>query len=95
MSKRDIGAEILSGINEVKAFKNDKAQLKITELSEPSAPKLIRAQLALSQSAFAGLLGVSMRTLQDWEQGRRSPQGPAIALLRIAEQYPEVFAKLH
>lgn len=95
MSKRDIGAEILSGINEVKAFKNGKAQLKITELSEPSAPKLIRAQLALSQSAFAGLLGVSMRTLQDWEQGRRSPQGPAIALLRIAEQYPEVFAKLH
>jgi putative transcriptional regulator len=41
------------------------------------------------------LLGVSMRTLQDWEQGRRNPQGPAIALLRIAEQHPEVFADLH
>ncbi|PID55137.1 MAG: hypothetical protein CR978_00630 [Gammaproteobacteria bacterium] len=49
----------------------------------------------MSQSAFAGLLGVSMRTLQDWEQGRREPQGPAIALLRIAEQCPEVFSQLH
>jgi putative transcriptional regulator len=95
MSKRDIGAEILSGINEIKAFKKGNVKLKVTELSEPSEPRIIRSQLNLSQSAFAGLLGVSMRTLQDWEQGRRAPQGPAIALLRIAEQHPEVFTKLH
>ncbi len=95
MSSRDIGAEILAGINEIKAFKKGKIQLKTTELSEPSAPKVIRSKLKMSQSAFAGLLGVSTRTLQDWEQGRRSPQGPAIALLRIAEQHPEVFADLH
>ena len=49
----------------------------------------------MSQSAFAGLLGVSMRTLQDWEQGRREPQGPAVALLCIAEQHPETFTQLH
>ena len=48
----------------------------------------------MSQVMFAGLLGVSTRTLQDWEQGRRNPQGPAIALLRIAEQHPEVFSEL-
>jgi putative transcriptional regulator len=48
----------------------------------------------LSQSAFAGLLGVSLRTVQDWEQGRRKPRGPAIALLRIAEEKPEVFIEL-
>ena len=95
MGERDLGAEILAGIDEVKAFKRGKSGLKVTELSEPSEPKVIRAQLNLSQSAFAGLLGVSMRTLQDWEQGRRVPQGPAIALLRIAEQQPEVFTKLH
>ena len=95
MGERDLGAEILTGIDEIKAFKRGKSELKVTELSEPSEPKVIRAQLNLSQSAFAGLLGVSMRTLQDWEQGRRAPQGPAIALLRIAEQQPEVFAKLH
>ena len=95
MSSRDIGAEILAGINEIKSFKKNNIQLKTTELSEPSAPKIIRSKLKMSQSVFAGLLGVSTRTLQDWEQGRRSPQGPAIALLRIAEQHPEVFADLN
>ena len=95
MNNRDIGLEILEGINEINNFKKGKVSLKTTELSEPSEPKVIRSKLELSQSAFAGLLGVSMRTLQDWEQGRRNPQGPAIALLRIAEQHPEVFADLH
>ena len=92
---RDIGLEILEGLNEISHFKQGKVPLKTTELSEPSEPKIIRSKLKLSQSAFAGLLGVSMRTLQDWEQGRRNPQGPAIALLRIAEQHPEVFVDLH
>ena len=41
------------------------------------------------------VMGVSVRTLQDWEQGRRKPQGSAVALLRIAEQHPEVFSQLH
>ena len=77
------------------SLKKGNLQLKVSELSEPSVPQLIRTKLNLSQSSFAGLLGVSIRTLQDWEQGRRTPQGPAIALLRIAEQHPEVFAKLH
>lgn len=95
MTKRDFGAEILSGIDEIHAFKKGKTQLKTRELSQPSPAQEIRAKLDLSQPAFAGLLGVSVRTLQDWEQGRRSPQGPAIALLRIAEQHPEVFADLH
>ena len=94
MSKRDIGAEILEGLNEIKEFKKGNIKLRTSELSEPSEPKIIRSKLNLSQSAFAGLLGVSMRTLQDWEQGRRRPQGPAIALLRIAEQHPEVFSNL-
>jgi len=95
MNNRDIGLEILDGINEVRSFKQGKVSLKTTELSEPSEPQIIRSKLHMSQSAFAGLLGVSVRTLQDWEQGRRNPQGPAIALLRIAEQHPEVFADLH
>lgn len=94
MSNRDIGAEILEGINEIKAHKKGKGNLRTTELSEPSPPNVIRKKMNLSQSAFAGLLGVSLRTLQDWEQGRRSPQGSAIALLRIAEQHPEVFSDL-
>jgi len=95
MNKRNIGTEILNGIREIEKFKEGKVQLKVTELSEPSPPQVIRSKLKMSQSAFAGLLGVSMRTLQDWEQGRREPQGPAVALLRIAEQHPEVFAQLN
>ena len=95
MSNRDIGTEILDGLREVKAYKKGRGQLRVSELSEPSAPSVIRAKLHLSQTSFAGLLGVSVRTLQDWEQGRRSPQGPAIALLRIAEQHPEVFTHVH
>jgi|GEM_PF-140182 len=69
-------------------------QLRTTTLSQPSMPDVIRSKLNLSQSAFAGLLGVSLRTLQDWEQGRRRPQGPAVALLRIVEQHPETFPEL-
>ena len=95
MSKRDLGAEILQGIQEIKLYKRGKQSLKTTELSEPSRPEVIRTNLHMSQSAFAGLLGVSVRTVQDWEQGRRKPQGPAIALLRIAEQHPEIFSDLH
>jgi len=94
MKNRDIGTEILEGLQEIQSFKKGNVKLKTTELSEPSEPRVIRAKMKLSQSAFAGLLGVSMRTLQDWEQGRRHPQGPAIALLRIAEQHPEVFSDL-
>ena len=95
MATRDIGAEILEGIEEIQRFKDGKKKLKTTELSEPSAPNIIRSKLKMSQAAFAAMLGVSKRTLQDWEQGRRTPNGPAVALLRIAEQHPEVFSDLH
>lgn len=95
MSDRNLGAEILDGINEIKRFKKGGLALRTRELSEPSPPRMIRMRLEMSQSAFACLMGVSVRTLQDWEQGRRSPQGPAVALLRIAEQHPEVFSQLY
>ena len=94
MSERDIGLEILEGMREIKAYKASGKALRTHTLKEPSPPQLIRAQLQLSQAAFAGLMGVSLRTVQDWEQGRRKPNGPAATLLRIAEQKPEVFAEL-
>jgi putative transcriptional regulator len=94
MSEREIGLEILEGIREIKAFKEGKVELKTRELSEPSSPKEIRRKLKLSQAAFAALMGVSLRTVQDWEQGRREPSGPAKSLLRIAEQRPDVFVQL-
>lgn len=94
MTERDIGAEILEGIREIKSFKAGKLALRTRELKEPSAPQQIRQKLNLSQVAFAGMMGVSLRTIQDWEQGRRTPSGPAKSLLRIAEQHPEVFMEL-
>lgn len=48
----------------------------------------IRNEFGLSQSKFAALLGISVRTLQNWEQGRRRPQGPARVLLRVAAKHP-------
>ena len=61
------------------------------ELSEAAEA---RAKMGLSQQAFAELLGVSSRTLQEWEQGRRSPTGAAKTLLRVAVAHPEVLQEL-
>ena len=53
-----------------------------------------RAKTGLSQEKFAALLGISPRTLRDWEQGRRSPSGAAQTLLRIASKHPEILKEL-
>lgn len=94
MSNRDIGLEILEGLKEVKQHKSGKVKLKTSSLSEPSPAQDIRKKLHLSQSFFASMMGVSVRTVQDWEQGRRKPKGPAKSLLRIVEQHPEVFTEI-
>ena len=79
---RDIGAEILDGIRELKRGKTG----RITNVP-PVAE--IRKKTGLSQSRFAALLGVSVRTLQDWEQNRRAPSGAARTLLMIANKDPK------
>lgn len=67
---------------------------KVTEVKLPAAAEA-RASVGLSQQEFAILLGVSARTLQDWEQGRREPTGAAKTLLRVAVAHPEVLRALH
>lgn len=67
---------------------------RVTEVTLPAAAEA-RARVGLSQQAFANLLGVSARTLQDWEQGRREPTGAAKTLLRVAVSHPEVLRELH
>ena len=54
----------------------------------------VRGKLGLSQSKFAAILGISADTLQNWEQGRRSPTGPAKVLLRIAAKHPAVLLEV-
>jgi len=89
LAKRNIGQEILDGLDEISECNAGKRKLVSRELSEPSAAAEIRAKLDISQSAFAAL-----STVQEWEQGRRQPQGPAKALLRVAEHHPEAFVGL-
>jgi putative transcriptional regulator len=59
---------------------------------QPADIKAIRQQLGKSQAEFALMIGVGVSTLQNWEQGRRRPEGPAQALLKVAAEYPEVVA---
>jgi putative transcriptional regulator len=79
--KRQIGLEILEGIREIKRGKHGRV------INVPSV-SAIRESTGLSQKQFAQLLGVSVRTLQEWEQGRRAPSGAARTLLRIAAKNP-------
>lgn len=60
---------------------------------EPADIKAIRLKLGKSQSKFALMIGVSVATLQNWEQGRRTPEGPARALLKVAAENPEAVAE--
>lgn len=66
---------------------------RVTQVAVPQAAEA-RARVGLSQQDFAGLLGVSLRTLQDWEQGRRQPTGAAKTLLRVAVSSPETLRAL-
>jgi putative transcriptional regulator len=59
----------------------------------PADIKSIRSKLKLSQSEFSMLIGVSLSTLQNWEQGRRQPEGPARALLKVAAEKPEALVE--
>jgi putative transcriptional regulator len=80
--KRNIGREILEGLREIKSGRRGRV------VNLPSVAS-IREKTGLSQERFATLLGVSIRTLQDWEQGRRAPSGAARTLLLIAARNPK------
>jgi putative transcriptional regulator len=88
-AKRDIGAELLRSVREMKARKKGRVmKVTVTWVVE------VRTKTGLSQTEFAKLLGVSVRTLQDWEQGRRQPSGAAKSLLKIAEKHPATLLEL-
>ena len=86
-ARRNIGREILDGIREIKRGEHARV------VNAPSIAS-IRERTGLSQSRFAQLLGVSVRTLQEWEQGRRAPSGAARTLLLIAQKNPRALLEV-
>jgi putative transcriptional regulator len=86
-ASRNIGLEILEGIREIKRGEYGRV------ITVPSVTS-IRERTGLSQSRFAHLLGVSVRTLQEWEQGRRAPSGAARTLLMIAAKNPRALLEV-
>src|SRR5574337_1762011 len=81
VARRNVGREILEGLRELKRGEVGRV------INVPSVTT-IRERTGLSQAKFASLLGVSVRTLQEWEQGRRAPSGAARTLLMIAARNP-------
>lgn len=88
-AQRDLGTELLESVRQMKAGNTGKIH-KVEVSSVVSA----RLKSGLSQIEFAKLLGVSVRTLQDWEQGRRQPSGAAKTLITIAEHRPDVLKEI-
>ena len=86
-SNRNVAIEILEGISEIKRGEHGRV------INVPNVTS-IRERTGLSQARFAQLLGVSVRTLQEWEQGRRAPSGAARTLLLIAAKNPRALLEV-
>jgi putative transcriptional regulator len=87
VAKRNVGMEILEGLRQLKRGEIGRV------VSVPSVTA-IRERTGLSQAQFAVLLGVSVRTLQEWEQGRRAPSGAARTLLMVAAKNPQALLEV-
>ena len=85
--KRNVGLEILEGLRELK-------QGDVGRVVNVPSVAAIRERTGLSQAKFSALLGVSVRTLQEWEQGRRAPSGAARTLLMVAAKNPKALLEV-
>jgi len=90
-AERDLNAEFLEAAADMQSGRVGRITVVRRRGQAVESPVArVRIMARLSQARFAALLGVSPRTLQDWEQGRRKPTGAAKTLLRVAERYPDV-----
>jgi putative transcriptional regulator len=85
MTKRDIGKEILDGLKEFRDGGGRRYRV-----TPPEEIRGIREGVGVSQQRFAQMLGISLRTLQDWERGRQRPNQAAQSLLAVAAKRPDV-----
>ena len=93
--KKELFEELLESVKQAKAIENGELKPARTFRVNPKTDLVkVRGKLGLSQSKFAAVLGISADTLQNWEQGRRSPTGPAKVLLKIATRHPEILLEV-
>jgi putative transcriptional regulator len=88
--KDELFNELVASVREGGKILRGKEKPSRTFVIKTPNVKKIRANYKLSQSEFAALMGISIKTLQNWEQGRREPEGAARVLLLVAAQHPEV-----
>ena len=92
MISRDF-KKLVSSVKQAGRIRRGKARPSRTFRFKPADVRAIRLQLEKSQTEFALMIGVSVATLRNWEQGRRQPHGPARALLKIASENPKAVEK--
>ena len=93
--KKELFEELLESVKQAKAIEQGELKPARTFHLNPKTDIVkVRGKLGLSQSKFAAVMGISADTLQNWEQGRRSPTGPARVLLKIATKHPEVLLEV-
>ena len=92
--KKELFEELLESVKQGAAIMKGRMKpLRTFEFAESEVWK-IREQYGLSQDKFATLMGISVATLRNWEQGRRKPEGPARVLLRVAATHPEALLNI-
>ena len=99
--ERNIAAEVLEGLREVREYRAGKRTLKTVRVEPGPLPELtpdairrIREDLNLSRTVFAHMIRIPVRTVEGWEQGRSNPPGAATALILMAQKYPDTFERL-
>lgn len=92
MKKKDF-EDLVTSVQQTGKIRHKKMRPSRAMTFKPADVRAIRDSLGKSQTEFAMMIGVSVATLRNWEQGRRIPDGPAQALLRVAAKNPEAVAK--
>jgi putative transcriptional regulator len=85
--------ELLTSVREAGRIRRGTLKPSRTKAFRPADVRAVRRKLGVSQSEFALMIGVSVATLRNWEQGRRTPDGPALALLKVAAKNPRAVAE--
>ena len=101
MTERNISAEVLDGLREIREHRAGRRTLRTTRVEPRPLPELtpeairgIRAGLDVSRAVFAHMIRVPVHTVEGWEQGRSSPPDSAAALILMAQKYPDTFERL-